>query len=74
MVKKTTITYSVLWGNRGVKAGFRKPSTARAFAQIKANKLNERVDIDKITSYHYKTKGEMDWSQKHYVSIFPKKN
>lgn len=64
--------YAVLWKKRGVK-GFIKLNRAKAFAKTKANKIKAKVSIDKITTYPKAKPGMVDWSQKHYMYVKPKK-
>ena len=73
-IRKTKTTdYAVLFGQNSVKGGFRKVSTAQKYAQMKANKTRKAVDIDKITRYPLAKRGEMDWSQRTYKTVKPKK-
>lgn len=67
------IRYAVLFGKTGVKE-FRNPERAAHFAQQKANRMKQRVEIDQIRTNPRARAGEIDWTQGHYKYVTPKKN
>ena len=66
-------TYVVLYGQRGVKDGFRSRKSAQDYAQKKANSMKKPVTIDRFTTYPKAKAGMTDWSQKHHATVNPKK-
>jgi len=65
------ISYAVLYGQRGIKDGFRSKQRALAFAKKKANKTKKSVDLDRITTYPRAKAGQTDWSQTTIKTIKP---
>jgi len=65
--------YAVYWGKTSDKGGFRKLSTAKRFAQEKANFMKKPAKIDKISFFVSPITGKTDWSQSpNYLTVKPK--